>query len=179
MNSLQEILETENSRQIANIAAAYVGTDNERFETLLNLVFNGQIPVSQRASRVVDTCIEWEPQLLTKSIHYRIITYLLTCNDHTIKRSLMRLLCRHSMVDDDDLLGQLVEKSFEWVQSAEEKVAFKVLAMQVLFNISKKIPELKHELILVIEEQLPYNSHGFKSRGRMLLKKLKKAPFLV
>jgi hypothetical protein len=46
--------------------------------------------------------------------------------------------------------------------------------MTVLFNIVKKYPELKDELKMSIEDQLPYGSAGFKSRGRRILKSLEK-----
>ena len=45
--------------------------------------------------------------------------------------------------------------------------------MQILFNISEREPELKHELIQLIEHEIEYHSSaGIKSRGSKLLRKL-------
>ena len=46
--------------------------------------------------------------------------------------------------------------------------------MDVLFNITKKFPELREELRLSIEDQMPFGSAGFLSRGTKILKLLDK-----
>jgi hypothetical protein len=46
--------------------------------------------------------------------------------------------------------------------------------MDVIFNIVKKFPELKEELKLAIEEQMPFGSAGYKSHGGKVLKALNK-----
>jgi hypothetical protein len=48
----------------------------------------------------------------------------------------------------------------------------KVFGMTVLANLCEKLPELKNELRIIIEDQMPYGSAGFKSRGSKILKKL-------
>jgi hypothetical protein len=46
--------------------------------------------------------------------------------------------------------------------------------MTVLLNIVKYVPELKEELKIIIEDQMPYASAGFQSRGKKTLKALEK-----
>ncbi|MCK5279227.1 MAG: hypothetical protein KAQ62_19445, partial [Cyclobacteriaceae bacterium] len=60
------------------------------------------------------------------------------------------------------------------LNSGKEPVAVKVFAMTVLFNIVQVYPELSEELEISIEEQMPFCSAGFKSRGRKVLKALSK-----
>jgi hypothetical protein len=43
----------------------------------------------------------------------------------------------------------------------------------VLGNIAQKLPDLKKELQLVVEDQLPYASAGYKSRAKKIIKTLK------
>jgi hypothetical protein len=46
--------------------------------------------------------------------------------------------------------------------------------MQILYNISEKEPELKHEILAVIEDEMEnHSSAGIISRGRKLAGKLK------
>ena len=45
--------------------------------------------------------------------------------------------------------------------------------MDIAYNIASDIPELKEELALVINDQMEFNSAGFKSRGKRILKKIK------
>lgn len=59
--------------------------------------------------------------------------------------------------------------------TAEEPIAVRVHAMQILYNISETEPDFKPELIHIIEHELEYHSSaGIKSRGGKLLKKLRK-----
>ena len=62
--------------------------------------------------------------------------------------------------------------AFELLISRKEPVAVKVFAMTVLYNLSQEIPEIKSELKIVLEDQLPYGSAGFKNRGAKIISKL-------
>ena len=44
--------------------------------------------------------------------------------------------------------------------------------MQILAEIAETEPDLKPELISVIEEQIPRGSAGIKAQGKKILKKL-------
>ena len=61
---------------------------------------------------------------------------------------------------------------FKYLESGDEPVAIKVFSMTILYNLSNKIPEIKNELKILIENQLPFSSAGYKSRGSKILKKL-------
>ncbi len=51
--------------------------------------------------------------------------------------------------------------------------AVKAFAMQILCNICEKEPELANELMMIIEDQIPHSSIGFKNRGTKILKLLR------
>ena len=53
-------------------------------------------------------------------------------------------------------------------------MAVKAHAMQIIFHHVLLYPELKGELIAVIEDQAENNSVGFKSRGSILIRKMEK-----
>jgi hypothetical protein len=57
--------------------------------------------------------------------------------------------------------------------NTKQPIAVRVFSMTVLCNLAGKLPELKNELIPLIEDQMPYGSAGFISRGRKVLKDLK------
>jgi hypothetical protein len=44
--------------------------------------------------------------------------------------------------------------------------------MTVLGNLTMALPELGKELAILIEDELPYGSAGFVSRGRKVLKQI-------
>jgi hypothetical protein len=87
-----------------------------------------------------------------------------------VKRNTLRVL-RYVEIPED-LMGIAADICFKYLLSGKEPVAVKVHAMDVLFNITRKFPELKEELKLAIEDQMPFGSAGFRSRGGKILKSL-------
>jgi hypothetical protein len=51
-------------------------------------------------------------------------------------------------------------------------VAIRVFSMTVLANVIEDQPDMRRELKLILEDQLPYGSSAFKSRGNKVLKKI-------
>jgi hypothetical protein len=70
--------------------------------------------------------------------------------------------------------GEIMDICFRFLESPTEALAVKVFSMSVLGNLAALYPDIKPELKLVIEEQLPHQTAGFKSRAKKVLKMLKK-----
>jgi len=70
--------------------------------------------------------------------------------------------------------GDFINTCFNWLMSENIPVAVKAHCMQILYNVCKEYPDLKGELIEVIESQIDNNSAGFKSRGRKIINALNK-----
>jgi hypothetical protein len=73
----------------------------------------------------------------------------------------------------EEIEGLAFEKAYDFLANPQNAIAIRVFAMSVCGNIARKYPELKEELIPLIEEQLPYGSAGFINRGMKVLKALK------
>jgi hypothetical protein len=59
--------------------------------------------------------------------------------------------------------------------SAKEPLAVRVHAMQILYNISEKEPDLKPEILAIFEHVMEnHSSPGIISRGKKLVQKLRK-----
>jgi hypothetical protein len=56
----------------------------------------------------------------------------------------------------------------------KEPIAVRVFSMSVLANITRHEPDLKKELRIIIEDQLPFASAGFRARAKKVLKELEK-----
>ncbi len=69
--------------------------------------------------------------------------------------------------------GQVASLCFKFLNDPKQPIAVRVFSMTVLANLAREVPELQRELRILIEDQLPYGSAGFVSRGRSILKKLK------
>lgn len=63
---------------------------------------------------------------------------------------------------------------FNYLESPTEALAVKVFSLSVLGNLAKLYPGIIPELKLIIEEQLPNQSAGYKSRAKKVLKQITK-----
>lgn len=73
----------------------------------------------------------------------------------------------------EELQGTLAGICFKYL-AAKESVAIRVFSMTVLANLAQQQPDLRNELCLLLEDQLPYASPAFTVRANKLLPKLKK-----
>lgn len=139
--------------------------------TLLHLALYAEDPLSWRASWVLDGSDERQPGLARKHIS-EIVQVLPKLESKGALRSLLRLLSRQEIQEKDQ--GLLIDLCFSYLVSELYPVAVKVHAMQIIYNHVLLYPELKGELVTVIEDQVKNNSVGFKSRGIKLIKQMEK-----
>jgi hypothetical protein len=159
------------SKEQAVKVAAYVGADEERFEELLALFFEQDYRIVQRAAAVVAVCVDTYPFLITPYLD-QLVENLKNDIPDAVKRNTVRLLQNQEV--PGHLIGPLSDRCFKFLRDKSEAVAVRVFSMSVLLNIVRKIPELGSELKWLIEDELPYASAGFISRGKKVLKELNK-----
>ncbi|MGK7395899.1 MAG: hypothetical protein ACNS62_15070 [Candidatus Cyclobacteriaceae bacterium M3_2C_046] len=169
MDLKQAILE-EHSKAQAEKIKAYVGPDQEKFALLMNLFLNETYRVTQRAAMAVGLCAQKYPFLIKPYLELMIKNLQKPVHD-AVRRNTLRILQNQEI--PPDLQGETMDICFSILNTNSEPIAIKVFAMTVLTNLAEIYPELSHELILIIEDQMPYGSAGFKSRGNKILKKLR------
>ncbi len=172
--NIEDALKSDSSRVLADMTAKAVVENPEQFETLIDLSFTRKSPISWRAARVADLCTELQPDI--------VLPYLSVLTERfpemkcdSLRRSYSRLLIKFTDNIPEEHLVKIIDKCSEWIMSQDVAVAVKANCMQILYNISEKIPELKNELILIIEDQMPIGTAGLKSKGKTLLKLLYKS----
>ena len=166
--NLYRLLSTDRSKAGRDRIVSYVQKDAERFKQLFDLFINGEPRIAQRASWAVSHCAEKFPELI---VPYRkeMLDYLQTPGIHdSIKRNILRIF--QGIDIPPELEVNLLERCFGYLMDKKEAVAIRVFAMQVLANLSKKYPEIKNELRILIEDELPFAKPAFVSRGRKILK---------
>jgi hypothetical protein len=170
MNWTKEILKEHSKRQCDKIVT-YVGNNPERFARLVAVFLEGPYRITQRAAWPLSYCVEKHPELLRP--HWKkILAFVDKPGVHdAVKRNVLRMFqfVRVPKVYQ----GLTAELCFKLLANTKEPVAIRVFAMTVLANMAKEVPELKNELIPIIEDHLPYASAGFLSRSRKVLKQLK------
>jgi hypothetical protein len=168
---------SDSSRSLMDYTAAMVGDDARLFREVLDLAYQQQPPLCMRAARVADLCCERNPELIRPYL-VKLVKDLPGLRDMSVKRIFMHILIRHSWVEDEEAMGKLVDTLFKWLTDDTQSVAIKAYAMAILENISKLLPDLKGEMIVVLEETIPlWDSYALQSGGIRLLKRLRKSIF--
>jgi hypothetical protein len=170
MNLLKSILK-EHSNSMADQIVDYIGNSPVRFRELVNLFLAGPYRVTQRAAWPMSNCVRTHPELINPHLK-KILDYLKKPNIHdAVKRNTVRLL--QDIKIPKSLQGKVADVCFGYLRNPKEPIAIRVFSMTVLGNIAKENPALKNEIIPIIEDQLPFGSAGFRSRGTKVLKELK------
>ncbi len=150
---------------------AEVNSMPSNFKLLLDIALNDDRYISWRAAYLVDQMHDKDSQIILPYLD-AIIENLKTQKHAGKKRHFLRMLTSHEISEKHS--GFMVEYCFKAFQAAKEPVAVKVHAMQILFNIAQKEPDLKEEIALVIEHEMEYHATaGILSRGKKLLNKLR------
>jgi hypothetical protein len=171
--SLTKLLLAGHSRSQTNKIIKYIGLDPERFKELVKLFLSSEYKIAQRASWPIGICGEEHPELI-KPYLAKLIDNLDKPIHDAVKRNTIRIF--QFIEIPERLMGKLATKCFEYLSTPSEPIAVRVFAMTVLLNITKKQPELKNELKILIEDQLPYATAAFISRAKKTMKELNKIP---
>lgn len=170
MNIHEQLLQEHSKAQTERIVE-YIGHNKERLEELMHLFLGHEALITQRAAWVVGYVGEHHPQLMSPYLK-GMIENLKKDVHAAVKRNTLRVL--QGIDIPEDLMGELADTCFDLLSEAEEPVAIKVFSMVVLYNMALKEPDLKNELKILIEEQMPFASPGFQSRGKKVLRALEK-----
>ncbi len=165
-----ELMREHSKRNIVRLTR-WVGNDPRRLASLMELVLNGESTVARRASWVMSVCIEHAPSLAGPWIR-PLFNILSDDRSHpAIMRNAMRSL---QFVDiPSRTRGRIVDLCINILRSVRSEIAVQAYAMTVLYNVVVKEPDLRDEIILVIEPLLEFGTAGVRSRARKVLKGLK------
>jgi hypothetical protein len=168
MDLKKELLKEHSKRQTTRIVN-YIGNDSQRFKALVKAFLDGPYRVTQRAAWPLSYCVREYPGLIKP--HLKAVLKMLDKPDAHVaaRRNILRLL--QDIEIPKSLYGLVADRCFTLMNS-QEPIAVKVFSMSVLANIAQQEPDLKKELRIMIEDQLPYASAAFLSRSRKILKTL-------
>lgn len=166
MDIERELLKEHSKRQ-TTLVVNYIGKDQKRFNELVKLFLDGPYRVTQRAAWPLSYCVEACPALIKP--HLKSVLNMLDKQDAhvAVKRNILRFL--QGIEIPKRFYGTVTVKCFR-LMDPKETIAVRVFAMTVLANIAREEPDLKKELRIVIEDQLPFASAGYIARAKKVLK---------
>ena len=168
-NELSELLQ---SGENIPIMARYFTDHPELLPALMNIAADDRENSTWRAFWIADKIHEQQPDLIVPFLP-AITDLALTTQNSSKKRHLLKLISLHDI--PPERMAPLLNFCLDLFTNAMEAVAVRVHAMQILFNIALKEPEFTGELADLIEHEIEYfGSAGISSRGRKLLRELRK-----
>lgn len=159
----KEILKEHSKRNTMRIAR-WIGRDEKRFSRLMTVFLSNDSLLVQRTSWIMSLCIEHAPVLALPWIPKMIKRCTGKDVHDSVQRNVMRSL---QFVDvPKHYRGVVVNTAFTILQSAHGSIAAKAFAMTVIAAIVRHEPDLKNELLIVLDEILANpSSAGIRSRA--------------
>jgi len=115
-------------------------------------------------------CATAHPSLMKKNMG-KLVRNLQKPNIHdSIKRNTLRFL--QSVDIPSKYEGMIMNTCFDYIENPKEAVAIKAFSLTILGRLAKKYPEIIPEIKLLIEDQAPIQTAGFKSRAKKVLKEI-------
>lgn len=168
----EKLIEILDSWDNMEITAKEISQNSQHFQLLISIALYNKEKRSWRAAYLVDKIHDIDPEILLPYLD-EITLQLKTETSTSKKRHFLKLISMNNIKEKHQ--GFLVDYCLNALTSAKEPPAVRVHAMQILFNISENEPELKPEILAVIEHEMKYHSTaGIISRGSKLAKKLRK-----
>jgi len=157
------------SKTINTEIVEYVGQSESRFKDLLICVLGDDMRLSQRASWALGDISLKYPALYNQ--HHRVLLDSLkqVQNHNAIRRNIVRT---YQFADiPEEYEAELYDICLNFVNDIEEMTAVKAFSLRVCERVIEKYPEMKNELIQIIETNQSLWSSGLKNRGSKFLKK--------
>lgn len=166
---LKEALLKEHSLIQAEQISVWATASKSNLKQLMQAFFSKEKLVAQRASWSAGKAYELKPDWFEA-----YLPQLIDCLDEpihgSVRRNSLRIL--QTMEIPESYSGKLIDTLFSLLLDSKTESAIKAFGMSVAFNIIQHYPELKSELKIIIEDQLPFATPSFKARSKKIINKL-------
>jgi hypothetical protein len=171
MSLLRDMILSEHSRENRDAIVDWVGYDTGRMAELMNLFFDTEKKIAQRAAWPVGEISRYKAQLIMPYLLRMFENLKNPVHDAVIRLSLRSF---QDVAIPEELEGPLYEICFNYLNDTKQPIAIRVFSMNILTKIATKFPDLIEELMEVIQIHVDEGSAGYKSVSRKNLKKLSK-----
>ena len=163
-----------NQKNIKQISMDYVLSKPKEFDNLIELSFGTSQPEGWRSAWVLAELVKKHKDLLQRIVPYssKIINSISSFKHSGQSREYLKVVQLLDLTEDE--MGILLNLCFDWLPDKKVDVAIRVHCMQIIFDFSKKEPDLLQELKLILEQEMEFGTPGFKGRAKKILGKIDK-----
>jgi hypothetical protein len=148
--NIQERLESGHSKTITDQIIRYVGRDKVRFNELLDVFFGKDKKLQQRAAWPLSYLAEGNPRLIEPHLKKLIRLLEQQGNHPAVARCILRILQQYDM--PEKYHGELIDQCFRFILNPSTPIAIRAYAITTAAHIAAAYPELKREMLLVLDE---------------------------
>lgn len=169
MKKLKQLLEKEYSKKQKDIITSEILKKNIAISDLIQLVKDNNGIYAQRGAYVITGIHDTNIDLLAP---YTIDLW--KCIQPKSHSSIPRAVYRYlsAIPPPKELDGEIFEQGTKAFVNKKTTIAVKVHIMKTMTNLALKYPELKDEVIFLINQQLKEGSAGYRSAAKKELKRL-------
>jgi len=167
----EKIMEAKKGRDFGYFQS-YFKTYPDGIKFLVKVIANEELyPLKEYSSWIVVHLCKSQPEQITP-FYRNFVDILFKSNDQTVLRNVANIISHLKVQSYKE--SQLVDLLLGFIQEHSHKVALHVYSMQILAQIVLKYPELKQEIIEVIELNDKDKTPAYNAGKRNFLKKTKK-----
>jgi hypothetical protein len=149
-----------------------INCSEEYFGMLMDIALNDNRPNTWRAAWIADKIHDNQPRFILPHIENMVEWVLKSSNKGKLRHFLKLISLNEIPIQFHTLL---LDFCLNIVVSDKEPPAIRVHAMQTLYKLSEYEPELKHEILAIIENEMEFHpTPGILSRGQKLTDKLRR-----
>ena len=168
MDLKAQLLKVHN-RENADLIANWIGTSQERFDALLDLLLHGDFILAQRASWPLSISGIKHPMMIENHLEKVMLNLKRTDIHNGVRRNTLNFFVYGKI--PENIEGLLMDLCFNFVADPLETAAVKSSSLGILEKLAKKYPEILPELKMIIEDQLPFGATSFKTKAKGILKR--------
>ncbi len=173
METLKEILIGDVSADVKQTALNFVGMNPDRIDVLWQWLNFENDPLKWRACWVFEEICIKHQEVKDNYIH-KIATLYPKLEHKPLRRMLGHILAETIIPEKYE--SDVLNTAFNWLQDPAQPIAVRVHAMQIVYNLSMKYPELQQELQATLHHLYDTGSAGFRNRAGKILAKIEQNP---
>jgi hypothetical protein len=172
MTAKEFIVEFHSNRDL-KLYNSKILEDSKLVEGIIKLIINKEeYPIAEYASWILTHTVKSDKQLLIP-FQNELIDFILTENNNqSVLRNCTNILNELPLSIYKE--GELIERYIDFIKNSQNKVALQVYSMQNLSRFVVNYPELKEELIAIVELYYIERSAAYKAGVRNFIKAVKK-----
>lgn len=163
----EKVKHARNVRDVKAIAMI-CEDDEEGFEELIGCMEDKDFRISGTAAWAMSHAVQKKPDLITSAHQAKLIRLARQTTSGALKRNIARAWQWCFL--PPDLMFDIAETALGFLNSAEEDVAVKAFSITVLERCLKVIPELKEEVLFILEKEMPHASAAYIHRAGKLIR---------